>query len=883
MNKIIVRANEEYQVKISNHPKEDEFFYQAYQQARNELEEILSDTYDYYQEKKNRAYIRFETSQKEDDTIDFSNNIIAFSGERGQGKSSAMLSFSNFLKQRNKEKNASFLGNKIASSNFVILDRIDPTKFEDGDEILVIILAKLFHIFSNLWMQSNNKIVEMRGKLLDQFQTCYNEIDAIKSGHTKENYSLGSDLEKLGRIGDSANLKNDFHCLINDFFKYYCAVKQINSEESTNYLVIQLDDTDLKVDRANEIVEDIRKYFMIPNVVILMAVDLNQLTYAIEQSHISQFSKLQTNYGNIRPVPYHEIAVKYIDKLIPGRRKIFLPHLTPATDESVESVTLEYIRVEKSNNVNILSFKNNNGEIIEDIQELLLRFIYQKTGIIFVKPANYLHNIVPRTMRSFVNFLSILNNMNDLKYDNKGNLFLEDNNIKQRLKNIETFENYFKKTWIPNHITISFLGLIDNYNSTPWTIKNKNLLRDLKNQFYSTRDESDSESGMISDAIQTIFDDAKNDNFTFSDVQNVLVKLENIYPNQEIFRLSFAIRTLYTIVLNKIICNNLLHEKDGNNYNIWEVISFLGGDVFGDDADEFIRNDDNGRKRSTFSIHLHRELALNGEFYSRMKSMDFATLIAIFCYFNFPNSSEHPIYRFAYQSDGNNAQASNLLFNVTYPMLHLIQPWTVLQKIPKGYGLKDNLFMNIDIRMLMMTIISNVDLIIKLQNSLKNKDAIKSEKDWLFTEYVIDFYNRVERILNSITYIPFNTDFSIFKKYIKDRKQDLDLIFDLYNANEEFEQDKLLSYDFSEAVSKLTVKRGTKSFEELKTYVEDLLDNLEIWTKIFHIELSYYYEKTLDLDDAISNIYGEMNAHDREVYQKAYNGIVRGLKKEFIL
>lgn len=89
MREIKVYIGQEYQVKVLEQPDPNDLFYPAYQQAAKEVAEIVRDT---------MAHNRLvDSEQKRTDATDYSNNIIAFNGDRGQGKSSAMLSFSKFL------------------------------------------------------------------------------------------------------------------------------------------------------------------------------------------------------------------------------------------------------------------------------------------------------------------------------------------------------------------------------------------------------------------------------------------------------------------------------------------------------------------------------------------------------------------------------------------------------------------------------------------------------------------------------------------------------------------------------------------------------------------------------------------------------------------
>ncbi len=104
------------------------------------------------------------------------NNIIAFAGERGTGKTSAMLSFAGALKDKKENEISNYMiktykigqkiktefekieeierirqlenqGKKIEKFDFYSVGVIDPSLLSDNSNILEIIIAKMFQIF----------------------------------------------------------------------------------------------------------------------------------------------------------------------------------------------------------------------------------------------------------------------------------------------------------------------------------------------------------------------------------------------------------------------------------------------------------------------------------------------------------------------------------------------------------------------------------------------------------------------------------------------------------------------------------------------------------------------------------------------------------------
>lgn len=869
MGKIIVKVNEEYQVRVLTEPNLEEPIFSSFEQAKSEVEEIVSDTEKYY-DIKNKSNL--DTLYNSNNSFDFSNNIIAFSGDRGQGKSSAMLSFSNFLLYKYTDKNKVFLGEKICKADFTVLDRIDPTKFEIGDNILTVILAKIFHIFCKEWDVSEKSDIALRSELLELFQICYKEIDTIKRNSDDNKSFIGNDLDRLSKIGDSANLKEHLFKLIEKYFDFHCKVKNKYISKEKHFLVIQLDDTDLNTENAYSIVEDVRKYFMIPNVIVLMAVDLTLLTCSIEQNYTKQFKTYIDYHTDNQQNEYHKMAVKYIDKLIPGRRKIFLPYIKPATDEYGEQTTIEYIN---EDNNNVLKFTNNNGDDIKDVQEILLRYIYEKTGLIFVKPNNYRHNIVPGTMRELVNFLSILNNMESIDNDYSN---FED--LKKRLKNLFHFETYFTKTWIPNYIDNAHLMIIQNLLDSPWTIKNKQVVKDICTLFSTS---SNTEKILLLDLYEEfeLKANARNDIYTLADVREVLSELESKIPKQEIYKLTFAVRTIYSIYISRLICNGLLHEKNGENYDYGTICSFLGGDIFGESANKFIRKQNNKFNRAVFSVDASVNDTALKSLSKLMEKENSAYVAAIFCDFEFPKEQEFtPPYDVAYKRISNNSKSTRWKFNISYPFLYLVQPKKIYERI-NGIEVKFNNAITfpkeiLSVRYNCIQIISSMDLINYLDKNLSRR--FKHPSQWEYYEYVIDFFDRVCDNISKIKYLQINNDWKLFLDYVKDSKEVLESLYFTYTDNYEFiSNEQLIIKD----VLALSTYKNTKDYDTLIRKINDLYYKLDDISMRYadNLIIDYYKIQVSDLAEQVKAQDSQnISLKEIQLYQWQLNEFIRDLK-----
>jgi ABC-type lipoprotein export system ATPase subunit len=156
-----------------------------------------------------------EKEQKEDakeNTFfkDTYNNIIAFTGERGTGKSSSMISFAFALKDlRSNGKEIVFnkkIDNLIRECHFEEIRVIDPSMLEEKDNILEIVIANMFSRFNQRieGIGSNMDYNEKR-ELLKAFQKVYENLRVIQK--EKHERLDGEIIETLSSLASGSNLK----------------------------------------------------------------------------------------------------------------------------------------------------------------------------------------------------------------------------------------------------------------------------------------------------------------------------------------------------------------------------------------------------------------------------------------------------------------------------------------------------------------------------------------------------------------------------------------------------------------------------------------------------------------------------------------------------
>ena len=87
----------------------------------------------------------------------------------------------------------------------------------------------------------------------------------------EEEFDGESNIENLSRMGESTALKRELKFLIKTYLEFMV------SKNGTKKLLIAIDDLDLCNANAYKMAEQIRKYLIIPDVVIIMALKIEQL------------------------------------------------------------------------------------------------------------------------------------------------------------------------------------------------------------------------------------------------------------------------------------------------------------------------------------------------------------------------------------------------------------------------------------------------------------------------------------------------------------------------------------------------------------------------------------------------------------------------------
>lgn len=335
-------------------------------------------------------------------------NILFFSGERGAGKTSAMLSYMEFLKDYYRNSTSYGSENIIRKFRFnetnlmfTGLEYIDASRLADKEDILGSVLAKM----AKKWLSEERKGIAEGGlrksrdyeykkrQLQMQFNEIYNCLTALK---TKQEILEQEDdmfFDTLQKLSFTENLKDSFEKLVE---MYVDIMQYSNASETNHYLVISIDDLDMNIKNGYEQLEQIRKFLMIPKVIVLISANFVQLEKICYNHYKEEFRYLkEADDGYIQ-----KLTREYLEKLVPDYHRIHLK--TGNRWETLKKAVIIFEYQEDENKT--INQKLTGDTLADGIRQLL----QNKFRIRFGKDSRALQYLIPATLRELATWLSMV-------------------------------------------------------------------------------------------------------------------------------------------------------------------------------------------------------------------------------------------------------------------------------------------------------------------------------------------------------------------------------------------------------------------------------------------------------------------------------------------
>lgn len=482
MQKIEIVRGEEFKIAVKEEIDRDDIFVEEYKRAAVMLDEITGASLRMASGKKNGKKWIWKRQ-------DFENNMIAFCGNRGEGKSSAMVTFVNAVYKMDPKKDEMssqaggiFSGcRNLLGVHFAEPILIDPSMFDDVHNVLDIVLAKIFRNFAVRYEQDNQYADELtRDRLVNQFQKVYRYVSLINNQKQMldDEFDYEGNISKLSKLGESTNLKEELSKLIEMYLESIDG-QEGNGRKGKAQMIIAIDDLDLCSSNAYKMAEQIRKYLIIPNVTIVISVKIDQLELCVREQNLRDFEKI---YQNRDDEVYRQLnkevqtmAERYVAKLIPGQRRIYLPKIQNLDEvhivyreydenkiiwDSRGEADSERLKDSESSYGGTKESSDRKGAFIRTMLELL----HDRTGMRFRPEKNGHSYLFPNNLRDMVSWITMIAGME--RAEGKE----EEKRDEVYLKNIQAFEEYFEREWNGDNLalydgwTLQEIGDMDTYH-----------------------------------------------------------------------------------------------------------------------------------------------------------------------------------------------------------------------------------------------------------------------------------------------------------------------------------------------------------------------------------------------------------------------------------
>jgi len=379
------------------------FYKNCYSAALNVILDNLLDREAQHDERRSEELYFGEVSR--DVSFAKNSNIIAFMGRRGSGKTTAINEFSNILRSYQKgAKNwnsvLSCQTKREPGCRFHVMTPIDASVLDKKEDLIELIWANMYREFERHSRRKKPSFMEdeLDKKIVKEFDEVYKNY--VNVGHHEEQREILGDtvLVKLKNISSSLRTREAFTTLVTDFLKL------LDGEEyrGDSALVIAVDDLDMNIEKGYEMLEQLHKYLADRRIVILTAVDYDQMHLICERDFLSVLTPGRGKWSNEKELGERarRLSNDYLLKVIPLPNRIYIPG---------RDVIFKRSLVEYRNKI-----ESEEGTL-ESMKGFLLAKISVKMDIFYDAKGSKKHFCLPDTVREFMSYNSFLDSLTSME------------------------------------------------------------------------------------------------------------------------------------------------------------------------------------------------------------------------------------------------------------------------------------------------------------------------------------------------------------------------------------------------------------------------------------------------------------------------------------
>lgn len=350
--------------------------------------------------------------------------VISFVGRRGTGKTSAMMSVHNALKS--KEELKEFLSDEYTRhSSFIVLDYIDVSTMEKGEDILEIVLANMFSLFLDREQKQLSSRIDASyesRELYRMFDEIYGSLMSIKDMRGRK--ADISPLSLLTQLSNSQVLKVKIEKLIEQYLQYMEGDQRGYPPTKKQFLIITLDDLDMSFQNETEfpfeILETLHRYLMTTRVIILVTYNFSDLCLGCEKHFMKIYSdkKRQLDFNEMHMVRH--LTQEYLKKVLPMYNRVHLPSLKKSDyiDEVRPRIEMQSDEVKElfgGLKRNILK-DDTKASFILDLKKFVMLLRGSVAGLYYDANGLKMHFVEPSQLRELVQTYTFFEQLNKLKH-----------------------------------------------------------------------------------------------------------------------------------------------------------------------------------------------------------------------------------------------------------------------------------------------------------------------------------------------------------------------------------------------------------------------------------------------------------------------------------
>lgn len=514
-------------------------------------------------------YVKHRMRDKVSLNTETANNIFAFVGERGSGKTSCMSSVSKLLMGDNLRNFHSYP--ELKNAKFASIDIIDPSYFDEHHNIVATMVAKLYKAYQEHSKENHGADCNFdeNRKLTEAFFHAQHSLRCLLD-NPKLSEEDFDDIEKLSDLSLAIDLKNDIRKLVDSYLRF------VNKEDG--FLVLSIDDIDLNLSEADTMAEQIRKYLVSPNIVILFAAKLDQLA-TIKKLHYAEKYEMLIQNGELHFNTIEQMTSQFLTKFVPHDQRVYMPETEYILESGIE--------INGEDNL-----KGNS------VRQAVPELIFNRTRYLFYNSKQTPSYIVPRNLRKLCQLVAMLWTMCPYDDDSRPST------------NQSIFRTYLFGPWMQDNLSVKDR---DRINKVLEAWKNDQLnsatievIREKYKAWFDDFDKSTTHLDKLDTKgeIASLFDNRNHEyNFSVGDIASLISILQDRFESHTDKCFFFILNAIYSIAL---------YEK----YDL--VTDIQDGDTFNEDEDPKVIDDGRVLLYDPFAdelVHDYHKLVA-GRFYN---------------------------------------------------------------------------------------------------------------------------------------------------------------------------------------------------------------------------------------------------------------------------